>query len=433
MSLTYKQLLVGNRDFRNLFLGQVVSELGNWFNFIAGLGLVRAVSGAAPEAATIILIARTAPFSIFALVAGAVILRFSRKSVLLVTDLLRAVVALGFLFVRKPEDLWIAYVCTALLAALGAFFEAAKNAALPNVVGENGLIAGNALMFSSRFLLMSVGAALGGSAAALFGYEIAFVINAVSFVASAVSIWLIAEGAMYEREPQKSSENAVQTSIFADLKDGWTFIKNQPLVLTIIFVNVIWAIGGGAINLVAERLGGVVFADQNGWSSDGAVALLYTAAGAGLFAGMMIARRTDIFVRSRNLLAAFIGWSLVLQGVLYAAAGLMPNLWLVAVLMLVSRAILGVGYAIQETILIRAIPDNLRGRVITTDRAFELSVFTVSSGFAGWSLNVISPQMLAVASGLLSAVAGLFWFLRTSNNRFGAHLAQSKPLIEAEA
>ena len=329
MSLTYKQLLVGNRDFRNLFAGQVVSELGNWFNFIAALGLVRVVSNAAPDAATII--------------------------------------------------------------------------------------------------LMSVGAALGGSAAAIFGYEIAFVINAASFVASAISIWLIPDRAMYDEQSQILLEQNQQTSVFADIKDGWTFIKSEPLVLTIILMNTIWAIGGGALNLVAERLGGVVFAGENGLSADAAVAWLYAAAGAGLFIGMMIARKTDLFVRDHRLLVPFIGWMLVLQGVLYAVAGLMPNLWLAAILMCISRILLGVEYAIQETILIRAIPDRLRGRVMTTDRAVELSVFTASAGFAGWSLYFITPQMLAVWSGLLSSAAGFFWFAQIRRGRPSAVTVNAKP------
>ena len=57
-SLTYGQLLKGNRNFRNLLAGQVISELGNWFNFIAGLGLVRVVSEASPVAAGIFFVCR---------------------------------------------------------------------------------------------------------------------------------------------------------------------------------------------------------------------------------------------------------------------------------------------------------------------------------------------------------------------------------------
>ena len=102
-SLTYTQLLQRNRSFRRLWCGQVISELGNWFNFIAALGLVRVVSHAAPEVTTVILLSRLAPFTLFAPLAGAFVDRWSRRTVMIVTDLLRVVVALGFLLVHRPE------------------------------------------------------------------------------------------------------------------------------------------------------------------------------------------------------------------------------------------------------------------------------------------------------------------------------------------
>src|SRR6266516_7935905 len=108
-SLTYVQLLRSNRSFRRLWVGQVVSELGNWFNFIAALGLVRTVSHAAPEVTTIILIARLVPFTLFAPLAGAFVDRWSRRRVMIAADIVRVLIALGFLFVRGPDDLWIAY------------------------------------------------------------------------------------------------------------------------------------------------------------------------------------------------------------------------------------------------------------------------------------------------------------------------------------
>src|SRR6185295_8464145 len=126
-SLTYLQLLRSNRSFRRLWWGQVISELGNWFNFIAGLGLVRVISNGDPEVTTIMLLARLVPFTLFAPLAGALAERFSRRTTMIISDVARVVVALGMLLVHKPEDLWIAYVCTGLLSFFHAFFEAAKN------------------------------------------------------------------------------------------------------------------------------------------------------------------------------------------------------------------------------------------------------------------------------------------------------------------
>src|SRR5438552_9138657 len=194
-SLTYGELIRGNRNFRNLLAGQFISELGNWFNFIAGLGLVRLVSDASPMAAAMFFVARLLPFALMSPIAGTFVDRFSRRQVMIATDLLRTGIALSFLLVTDAHDLWIAYVATVLLHTSGAFFDGAKNATVPNLVGKDGLLAGTALLFSTRFLLMAVGSALGGWASAFFGYQVAFVINAASFLVSAWTVWLIPEEA----------------------------------------------------------------------------------------------------------------------------------------------------------------------------------------------------------------------------------------------
>src|SRR5215813_4869343 len=194
-SLTYRELISGNRNFRNLLAGQVISELGNWFNFIASLGLVRLVSDASPVVAGALFACRLVPFAFASPIAGTFVDRFSRRQVMIATDLARSVVALAFLLVSSKDDLWIAYLATVLLSTFGAFFEGAKNAATPNLTGKEGLLAGTALMFSSRFLLMAIGSALGGWASAIFGYQVAFIINAVSFLVSAYTVWIIPEEA----------------------------------------------------------------------------------------------------------------------------------------------------------------------------------------------------------------------------------------------
>ena len=412
-SLTYMQLLRRNRSFRRLWSGQVISELGNWFNFIAALGLVRVVSHAAPEVTTTILIARLVPMTLFSPLAGAFVDRWSRRTVMIVTDLLRVVIALGFLLVRRPEDLWLAYLCTALLSIFGTFFEAAKNAVVPNITGERDLLVGNALMFSSRFLLMSVGAALGGWTAAHVGYQAAFIINALSFVASAYSVWLVPE------EETRSQKNEVVVDgprslyrgYWSDIREGWSYIVTHAPVATILGINILWATGGGAMNLIADRLGALVFAGENGISPDAAVAALYFAGGFGLFIGMAIARRVGAYFELRKRTVAFIGWSLFIQGIFYALAGVMPTLVWAGVMVGISRVILGAEFAVQETLLMRLVPDHLRGRVSTTDRAGEMMIWAFSTAVAGWSLQWLTPRSLTMISGLLSGTAGLAWLV----------------------
>jgi len=412
-SLTYGQLLRGNRHFRNLLSGQVISELGNWFNFIASLGLVRLVSDASPTVAGVLFACRLIPFAFASPIAGTFVDRFSRRQVMIATDLGRVAIALAFLLVTTKDDLWIAYVATILLSVTGAFFDGAKNAATPNLTGKEGLLAGTALMFSTRFLLMAVGSALGGWAAAMFGYQAAFIINAVSFLASAYSVWLIPEEVTRDdATAERMAVKAMRQPFMTELRDGLRYTVKNHFAATILIMNVIWATGGGAVNIIFERLGGIYFATKEGWNPDIAVAVLWTATGFGLTLGMLIAHRTNIVLERRRGHTAFIGWTLVVHGILFAFGGLMPTLWLFALLAFVSRAIIGVEYAVQETLFQRSLPDYIRGRISTLDRGAEMTMFGLSSLFAGVAMFYITPQTLTIVSGVLSAFSGLIWFIR---------------------
>jgi MFS family permease len=418
-SLTYGQLIRGNRNFRNLLAGQFISELGNWFNFIAGLGLIRLVSDSSAVAAGIFFAARLIPFAFLSPIAGTFVDRFSRRQVMIWSDLARVAVALSFLLVTSADDLWIAYVATVALSTFGAFFDGAKNAATPNLTGKEGLLSGTALMFSTRFLLMAVGSALGGWAAAIFGYKVAFLINAVSFLASAYTVWLIPEEATRDEETGfRMTGQIAKPSFVTELKEGVHYAFMNRFAFTILLMNVIWALGGGAINIIFERVGGIHFAGLEGWNPDIAVALLWTAGGLGLTLGMLIAHRTSIYLDRKNRHGSFIGWALILHGVLFAAAGLMPSLMWFFVLTFVSRAIVGVEYAVQETLFQRSLPDYIRGRISTLDRGAEMLVFGSFSYLSGVSMMYISPMTLTIISGILSALAGVVWFMRHHGEDF---------------
>jgi MFS family permease len=348
------------------------------------------------------------PFTIFAPLAGAFVDRWSRRTVMIVSDLARVVVALAMLLVRRPEDLWIAYVCTVILSFFGAFFEAAKNAAVPNITGDRDLLAGNALMFSSRFLLMALGAALGGWTAATVGYQAAFIVNAVSFAVSAYSVWIIPEE-QTKTDSRTAASKEKKLGYWSDIREGWAYILSHRPVAAILAINILWATGGGSVNLISDRLGGIVYAGQRGISGDAAVAWLYFAGGVGLFMGMMVARRLGTHLEVWKATVPFIGWALIIQGVIFAFIGIAPSLWLACLLLFVSRVLLAAEFAIQETILMRLVPDYLRGRVGTSDRAAELLIWSFSTAVAGWSLKFINERTLTIIAGLFSATSGMLW------------------------
>src|ERR1700730_14402184 len=193
-SATYSELLKGNQNFRRLWAGQVISELGSWFSFIAELGLVRMLSGSALMT-TALLVARLLPFLLVAPIAGVFADRRSRKQMMVAADLMRAVIAIACVIAGMIGSAWLVVVCSALMASLTMFFEAAKNASIANLVTPRQLLTANVLMFSTRFLQYTVGSALGGLTAAQFGYNTAFIVNALSFVGSALFILAIPDSA----------------------------------------------------------------------------------------------------------------------------------------------------------------------------------------------------------------------------------------------
>ncbi|MCS6873721.1 MAG: MFS transporter [Acidobacteriota bacterium] len=404
------ELLKTNKNFRNLFWGQLISELGNWFNYIAGLGLVRAISGASPEAAGTLLLCRTLPWALLMPFAGTVADLFSRRQIMLVTDIARAFIALIFLLIDSPEELWIAYLGSILLSSTAAFFDGAKSASVPNLAGKEGLLSAVALIFSSRFLFMAVGAALGGLVSSLFGYKAAFLINSVSFLISAFSVWLIPEDAMQQKELNFSQKE----SFFYELKEGVRYTIHNSFAFTILLMNIIWAVGGGATFIIFEGLAVQVFKNLN---PDFTISFLMTSNGIGLTLGMLIAHRVGSIVQARGQEISFIGWTLILHGILFAAASLVSSLFLAAALILLSRTIIGVEYAVQETIFQKSLPDYIRGRISTLDRGAEITVFSLSSYVAGISLTFMPVQTVALLAGLIASSSGVFWFLRMKNQQ----------------
>ena len=127
---------------------------------------------------------------------------------------------------------------------------------------------------------------------------------------------------------------------------------------------------------------------------------------------MLLAHRTEGILERRGSRVAFIGWALIIHGVLFSVGGVMPSLWLLAFFCFISRAIVGVEYAVQETMFQRSLPDYIRGRISTLDRGAEMTIFSLSSYFASLAMYGISIQTLTVISGILSASAGLVWFMR---------------------
>src|ERR1043165_418459 len=104
----YIDLLRRNRSFRQLWLGQVVSQMGDWFDTIALYTIILRLTGSG-RGGGVLVVARFVPSFFFGPIAGVIADRFSRQQIMIVSDVLRAVVVIGFLFVRRPDQFWFIF------------------------------------------------------------------------------------------------------------------------------------------------------------------------------------------------------------------------------------------------------------------------------------------------------------------------------------
>ena len=174
-----------NRDFLALWLSQLISKVGDNFAVVAALVLINELAEKTGLAVVVIAAAMTIP-QLFALVSGVFIDRFSRKSVMIATDLLRSGIILLPLLVRDSSQLYILYLTAFAVMALGAMFIPARNASVPNMVPEEHLLTANALIQATELVSLIVGASLATVIIGLTSIQTAFVIDSATFLVSAL-------------------------------------------------------------------------------------------------------------------------------------------------------------------------------------------------------------------------------------------------------
>jgi len=186
--------LLLQRDFALLWIGQLLSQVGDQCLFIAAITLITNLS-ASPLALLVPAISIALPQVLFGLLGGVVADRWSRKWVMVVSDLMRALLVLAMLLVGSARQLWILYLAAAGLALMGTFFYPARNATIPNLVPNGLLLAANGLIQGSYIIALILGPMVAGVildvAEKLWGMQAAFfiliLVDSGTFLISAVT------------------------------------------------------------------------------------------------------------------------------------------------------------------------------------------------------------------------------------------------------
>src|SRR5215217_9109749 len=401
----YIDLLRRNRSFRQLWLGQVVSQMGDWFDTIALYTIILKLTGSGRDVG-LLLVARFVPSFFFGPISGVIADRFSRQRIMIVSDILRAVVVLGFLFVRRPDQLWIIYVLTVFQLGVSTFFEPAKTAAIPSTVEDRELVAANAISSVTWSAMLTIGAAIGGFITSSFGTNAAFILDAVTYVLSAALIASIRVPKRKKRERQKVSMGRLLGIV--ETIEGIRYVKDRPRVLATLLVKPAWGLGGGILTLLAvfgERIFPV------GKDAAGGIGVLFAARGIGTAVGPIVARR--IAGEGNRRMQASIGIAFLIAGVFYILFGSATSFIFALVVLAIAHCGGSILWVFSTVILQRSVEDTFRGRVFAAELALLTLTMAASNYTTGELLDRfrISPRIVTIGIGLFFLLPGLVWFL----------------------
>ena len=183
----YHRVLV-RRDYRLLWAAQLVSTFGDRLTQIGLTALVFAMTGS-DLSIGLVLTLTVLPRAAFGLFAGALADRVSRKTVLIVTDCVRALIVL-VLALAAGLPLQAVYLLTVLHATATVFFTPARNAVLPDIVPRRDLLAANTLDETTQGTLDPIAYLVGGAIIAGLGVRFGFGVDSITFLVSAVLIML---------------------------------------------------------------------------------------------------------------------------------------------------------------------------------------------------------------------------------------------------
>lgn len=446
--MTYRQLLRAHADFRRLWTGQVVSEIGDWFNNIAVLALTIQLAGRGREGQAVALyaIARHLPLFVFGPIAGVVVDRVDRRRVMIVADCARAVLALGFLLANMTGRLPVIYFVGAALFAVSAFFNAAKRASIPNLVqGPNALLSANSLSASTTAATIAVGSALGGLLSTFAGRNPVFILNSITFLVSAEMIRRIRTVGSRQlavgrdkaddkellrvksrrRRLSLTANRQLPTAYWSDFREGLRYVRSRDVLRVIFIVAAGWGLGNGVAralySVFGARLGVLAAEGIVARPTDFGISVLFVAMGLGGVIGAPIARRFNS--GEGDTLGSRMGRSLVFDGCGLALFSLMPNLW-GASLVLVAREInFAIWWTAQQTIIMTRTEDRFAGRVFASYETLTTLMMVGAMLAAGAAADRFGIRPVAATGGTIIALSGITWFVLRRRRNSTARVA----------
>lgn len=405
----YLRLVRRNRNFRHLWLAQIVSEIGDWFYTLAIYSLLLQLTGRASSVALALML-QVLPQSFIGPVAGVINDRVRRKRVMITADLTRMVIVLAMLLVRSRSTVWIVYPLLLLETLMAAFFEPARTSVIPNITSREDVLLANTLSSATWSVNLLIGASVGGIVAVLLGRDAVFVLNALSFLLSAILI-----GRMRFDEPHAQAAaplRARDALDFSPIVEGVRYVGKDRRLLAAVFAKagelmigpswVLFTVMGN--RYFPLHLRGI---DPQRGAMLG-MSLLLGARGIGAVFGPLFSARWAGQSDRRLQLGVLLGYLTI--GVGYFGLGGSPNIWVACLCVAFAHCGGSTVWVSSTTLLQLNTEDRFRGRVFSADLGFAMLTVAVGAYVCGVFLDHgVSARVVASATGMIMLFPAILW------------------------
>ncbi len=397
----YKRLF-RNRNFMALWVGQLISFIGDYFNWLAIPIVVNRLTGSAMMVGLSV-ISTALPALLLGPVAGVFVDRLDRRKVMIAADLLRGLLVLFLLTIHNAGQVWVFYVIGFLNACTSQFFFPARGAVLPLVVTEKeDWLPANGLMQIIQTVGLLAGPALAGFAIGVWGEKAAFIANSTGYFCSAVAVFSMR---VPRTTPGTEPGGDLLRTVAHDLREGVVYLVNNRSTLGVTICMTVAQLGIGAINVIW-----VPYLQRTFGIGAAGLGIVDSVQGAGMvFGGLLLGVVASRF--SKSFLGAA-GISFI--GVAFALMGYSPFFWLIIAESFVVGLALVPAQSALTTIMQLAVPDLKRGRVGSSMNAISTSGGLLSMAFASLFGERIGLRNVYLVIGVFILLAGLlgFWLLR---------------------
>jgi predicted MFS family arabinose efflux permease len=414
---SYARLVRTNRNFRRLWLAQIVSEIGDWFYTLSIYTLLLQLTGRASSVA-LALVLQVLPQTFIGPTAGVINDRLRRKHVMITADLVRFAVVLAMLLVRSRSSAWLIYPLLLAETTMAAFFEPARNSVIPNIAAKDEVLIANTLSSATWSVNLLIGASVGGLVAAFFGRDAVFILNALSFLASAIFI-----GGMRFTEPHAESASPLRPRDLVDFSpvlEGIRYVRNHRTLLPAIFAKA-GELMIGPSWVIFTVLGAHEFAVHwhNIDSARGSMlgmSILLGGRGVGALFGPMISARWAERSDRRLQLGILFGYLTIAAG--YGMLGISRTVWMASACAMLAHAGGSTVWVFSTTLLQLHSEDRFRGRVFAADLSFSMLTIATGAYLCGRFLDAgIFARSVASWTGLLMLIPAGLWTLATQTKR----------------